>query len=223
MKTKTVVIASVLAVSAVWLAADYRNTPDRSSDLRDAVSDSPNGALDLLKSTGGDPGTETALPVPAAPVSVGDKAVPLADLKPGDKLLISKKLSKRIAKAVDTTGVLAYANGKEVRGVFSALYAAGHVIAGESALRYAQINLYWPKLGDKCAPPEPGDNIVSVTEVHLSPQNEKNTVKVEIEFGGEGCIQKITVIKTPSDPRGATAADLEAAFGGQMVVDRTVD
>ena len=53
MKTKTVVIASVLAVSAVWLAADYRDTPDRPSDFRDAPGDFAGGAIGELEAVGG--------------------------------------------------------------------------------------------------------------------------------------------------------------------------
>ena len=50
MKTRIAVFISALAVAAVWLAADHRNTQDRPSDFRDAVSDSPNGAIGELKS-----------------------------------------------------------------------------------------------------------------------------------------------------------------------------
>lgn len=63
MKTKTAVIASVLAISAVWMAGNYRDTPDRPSDLRDAVSDT--SVIDTLKT--GVQSTRSPAPVPGDP------------------------------------------------------------------------------------------------------------------------------------------------------------
>lgn len=63
MKTKTAVVASVLAVAAVWVAGSYRNTNHRPSDLRDAVSDAP--VLDTLKTGAQSPLSQA--PIPGTP------------------------------------------------------------------------------------------------------------------------------------------------------------
>ena len=62
MKIKTVVVLSVFAVSAAWFAAGYRNSGDRPSDLRDAVSDS---SFEELKTEVGAEGSEVSVPKPA--------------------------------------------------------------------------------------------------------------------------------------------------------------
>ena len=235
MKTKMVIALSVLLVAAAGFIAADKNAPHSPSDLRDAVSDLPNGAIDSLKSTGG--GLEVKDGVSVSPVTVVDVtghrplegSVLLTDLKAGNRIFISKKLSRRIAKALDRTGGVMYANGKEVSGLFSALYAAGQAVAENPVLRYAQIRLYWPKFGDKCTPPENKGNIIAIAGVRLETmaaipearlEEGKQTVQVVIDLGGANCLEKISFVKAPSGTSGATISDLEAAFGGELGVQR---
>lgn len=226
MKTKIAVVASVLAVAAVWAAGSYRNTPHRPADLRDAVSDTSDGALDSLKSAGGGLKLKDAVPVPAEPAPAESASgenesanTPLVDLNPGDGIRLSRKLSRRLARVPEGgAGMIMYVNGKEVKGLFSAFNAAAQV-TGNSNL-YATVYIDRSTLtGSKCKPLDPDNsNFLPIAAVRLVKDNTQKHAVI-IEIAGESCVKTVALKQLRDTPQllhpGATVADLEGVFGGK--------